>query len=443
MSTAVADLESATNLGPSSFNPITGVSVSSTTPRSNGPNPIIQVSRGPPTDPRFFYATTHSTYFRHIQSPLLLTPINGVHEADLKLKNQGKPRTGYSKNVVSFVEYDVNVDEGPEFSIKRPLVSRNTEDYRLPGRPKNYLDNPSAGLNSVVDSGFTRFPRFKVTDDGTNHKERQSQMKSCYIDGKLSFKDSNVDKGLIIPTVSAYISDAGEITTLGYPDEPQGRREVVEHHLIYKPLISPKPKSGNQKSTGDAIRDDGFSRSTRRQDPLKYDQIDALEASKVLDVEKLRHADLAEWVHHEDPLAKYSSSRVIHVPMDGLTSFKSVNRNNSVKVGIKEATGGVRNNPKFIFKEEPCPVERFATETNRQYQSPKVYAKKLNIKCDQLVKSGFSDVNHFKYIFPAKSDEQVYGALDPTAAKLLWMKEKSLHQQKPNRTHLGYTLKCE
>ena len=82
-----------------------------------GPSPLIHISNGPMNDPRFFYSTTNSTTFKEYNNPILRSPINGVHSKDLKPAGSVKiqQRSGYSKNVVSFVKYDKNVDESRLF----------------------------------------------------------------------------------------------------------------------------------------------------------------------------------------------------------------------------------------------------------------------------------------------------------------------------------------
>ncbi|KAJ3073445.1 hypothetical protein HDU98_001495 [Podochytrium sp. JEL0797] len=126
--------------------------------------------------------------------------------------------------------------------------------------------------------------------------------------------------------------------------------------------------------------------------------------------------------------------------MDLSHNIKSV-AESMTRIGLKEPTGGVQNNDKFVFQAEPNPVERFLTETTKRFQPP--YVAPIDPKCNTLVKSGFSDGNKYKYVNKQPSDGQVYSRMHPTVAKYNWLHERGLHTAIPNKTHLGYKLVVE
>ncbi|KAJ3142008.1 hypothetical protein HK100_003871, partial [Physocladia obscura] len=340
----------------------------------------ITISKGPPQDPRFFYSTTYSTtHNTNLSNSLLSNPINGIHSRDLKIKTT-KQRTGYSKNQIAFVQYDKKIDESPDFFIDHPFLTKNSTDYSRPSPPKNYLTNPKAGITPMVDSGFTRLPSFNVTRDNSDkfNDDKETLMKASYPDGQLQFKESRVNKQAILPSVTAYISDEGEIKSIGNPEA------VSETERFHKPSITGDEKPW--KYTRPAVmRADGYTRSTRPKNPLQVDNggsagvgVRAIQPRLLLptQLEKVKHRDLAEWVHRVDLNADFSFSRfgIVHPPLDLMTSIKNVSTSAGglavqlqppPRIGLKEPTGGVQNNPKFVFIPEPNAAERFLTETAR------------------------------------------------------------------------------
>ncbi|KAI9339389.1 hypothetical protein BDR26DRAFT_862347 [Obelidium mucronatum] len=400
------------------------------------------VSSGPTHDPRFFYSTTYSTTHKEYSNAKLQNPINGIHAKDLH-NAKLKQRTGYSKNLAAFVNYNKSVDENADFNIQDPYLTRTCSDYSRPPLLKDYLASPKAGITGIVDSGFTRRPLFNVTQDGSSkfNKDKETLMKACFTDGKLKFKETHVNKRFILPSATAYISDEGEIKSIGNPDV------VTEaDRFAPDPRRPPKPSSKPWECPNpDMIRPDGYTRSTRAKDPLQTDYEGMPEIQprllqgKVL--EKVKHSDLAEWVHRNDPKADYSFSKVVHPPMDLMASIKSI-KEHPTRIGLKEPTGGVQNNDKFIFLPEPNPAERFLTETTTRFQYPALKSPN-DPKCNTLVKSGFSDGNRYKYVNKAPTDEQIFSRMHPTVAKYNWLNERGLHTAIPNKTHLGYKLVVE
>ncbi|ORY51363.1 hypothetical protein BCR33DRAFT_712441 [Rhizoclosmatium globosum] len=362
----------------------------------------VTVSKGPPQDPQY-------------SNSLLRNPINGIHHKDLK-NTKLKPRTGYSKNLAANVKYDKNVDESADFHTTQKLSRKS-----------------KAGITPMVPSGFCRLPLFNVTQDGSSkfNKDKQTLMKACFTDGKLKFKETQVNKQFILPSATAYISDAGEISSLGNPEVVSEAERFA--YIIPRPWECPRP---------DMIRPDGFTRSTRPKDPLQTDyegmpEIDTrLLQPKIM--EKIKHTDLAEWVHRKDLKAIDSFAKNVHPPMDLSASLKAAKEAPSI-IGWKEATGGVQNNDQFIFHPEPNPDERFLTETSKRFLTPPLKSP-TDPKCNILFKSGFSDGNRYRYVNKAPSDAQTYSELHPTIARYTWLNERGLHTAVPNKTHLGYKL---
>ncbi|KAJ3214780.1 hypothetical protein HDU67_001225 [Dinochytrium kinnereticum] len=427
-------------------------------------NTIVQVSSGPPMDPRFFYATTHSTTYKPMENALLKSPINGVDSDYLQMrmglmklnfKRGVKQGTGYSKNVLPYVEYDKKVDEGPHFS--NPASKSVTIDhYQTPKYPPNALNNPDLGIAPMVSSGFTRLPKFPVTEDGTNHREKESEMKSSYAEKRLRLKTAAFDKRRITSSDSAFVNDVGEIKSLGNPNEPDFNRYAVSLALdlniefydafiadnISQPTPGPNPPPDWRTLAPTKMTDDGYSRSTRPVDPLKRDPDSLINARFAEEKANsgLRRRDPAEWVHNQDPRAKKSLSRVIHVPLDPLDAVRAAHNPSTAKIGSKEPTGAVQNNPKFVFVSEPSPAERFSTETERRFQAPVDPFSFNALKCNYVTDSGFTSGNNFHYTPKAKSDSDIFGAMHPTVAKHNWIRERGLHTVKPNRNSFAYSL---
>ncbi|KAI8621072.1 hypothetical protein BC830DRAFT_1164059 [Chytriomyces sp. MP71] len=404
---------------------------------------IISISRGPPQDHRFFYSTMYSTTYKAYHNPLLKGPINGIHTRDLH-NHKIKQRSGYSKNLAMFVNYDKAVDESDDFRITEPYLTRTCSDYSPPPPLKDYLENPKAGITPMVPSGFTRLPLFNVTQDGSSKFiiDKNTLMKASYPDGQLKFKESHVNKKFILPSATAYISDEGEIKSIG-----NGNPEVFteQDRFAPDPMLPAKPASKPWECPGaDKMRLDGYSRSTRPKDPLQTDygvmpEIDSRLLQPAV-LEKTKHTNLPEWVHCVDSHAEHSFSRMVHPPMDPMASLKSL-KNAPVRIGLKEPTGGVQNNDKFVFKPEPNPAERFLTETTRRFQAPS--KTHIDPTCNTLVKSGFSDGNRYVFTNPATTDGEVYSKMHPTVAKYNWLNERGLHTNRPNKMHVGYTMKVE
>ncbi|KAJ3167841.1 hypothetical protein HK101_011694 [Irineochytrium annulatum] len=395
-------------------------------------HPLVYIASQPPRDRHHFYSTTNSTTHVGDVNLLLRGTINGVtHTVTSRKGGEGVPpsqrtkqQTGYTKNVLAYVEYDRNVDEGPHFRTE-VATSVTTQEFQRPASRK--AKNEFGGVANVVDSGFTRLPKFDVTDDGSHHKERDSQMRSSFLSGALNLKPPHWDKHLIVPTESGFVHNAGHLRSIG----------TGEDERFPKPEPPKPPKHYNPTT----MVDDSYTRSTRARDELKTDDAGKPIHPRLLQkpvMEHLRHADLAEWVHRKDVANNKSLSRVVHAPLDSLEAMHSLRAETEVRTGLKEPSGSVRNNPKFFSDNDPMANERFTTETKHRFQMPVDRFRLGNFTCDMITKSGFTNGNGFQYTKDASSQAEIYQNMHPTVAKYNWIRERGLNTSKP--TQRNYTL---
>ncbi|KAJ3417344.1 hypothetical protein HDV05_004809 [Chytridiales sp. JEL 0842] len=409
-----------------------------------GPSPIVAISSGANPDARLFYSTTHSTTYRALTSSVLRGPINGVHSSSLKPVSASptkfpslnfKRGSGYTRNLVPHIDYDRNVDESDAFRIQEPYRTVTVDHYKAPPKP-NLKDQ--SGLSTLVESGFTRLPKFKVTEDGTVLKDKKSQMKASYNETGLRFKDAYADKSRILPSETAYTEDCGQIQSLG-------NLTVFTEADRFKPKTPPSTYSATVKPNlnTNPTAEDGFSRSgvplSRR---LGCNGSNSHEKQmKGTQLEVLKHKDLAEWVQKVDPTAKQSLSRAVHVPLDALHTLTAAQNGEKQRIGWKEPTGAVHNNPKFIPLVDPSPAERFSTETIRRFQPPKDLLTLRKFQVDHISKSGFADGNRFTYTNSAKSDRAILESMHPSVAKYHWKAEKGLYTRRPPQgPHIAFTM---
>ncbi|RKO94542.1 hypothetical protein BDK51DRAFT_43158 [Blyttiomyces helicus] len=267
-------------------------------------------------------------------------------------------RTGYTKNVGSFVEYDKKVDEGVEFKIEDAFLSTNLSHYKIPAAPPNYVARRQGYITSLVDSGFTRMPpQWKVTDDGTQHRERNTEMKNNFDARRFQYKSSLFDKACVLPSNSGYVSDAGHIKNLG------SDKDYVDR---FKRTVPPREPDWRERDST-RMTEDGYTRSHHR-DILKpiRDSEDTGKEESTVAFEHARKTDPARWVYMQDPEGTLSTSRIVHRPLYPIAETLSL-LNSPIRIGNKEAHGSIRNNPVHLPQAEPNPRERFSTETGLQY----------------------------------------------------------------------------
>ncbi|KAI9204161.1 uncharacterized protein BJ171DRAFT_599345 [Polychytrium aggregatum] len=417
-----------------------------------GASPVVKCSGGPERDLNSFYCTRYSTTHNgqpwHPDDPLPNMPprdaqskkmaaggIGGYYPPGGVPSQMQKQRTGYTKNLVPFVRYNKSVDEGPhlQFQVGNPFVSTHTTFFASPSSPRDYIAEGDNNINMVIESGFTRLPKWKVTDDGTKPVEKRSTTKSHHEHSYLHFKEASHNKSKIIPSATAYISDEANIKDLG-------NGEVFDR--FYRPPRPTEPSWRDFNTTH--MKESGYSRSTFK-DAVKLRpgvEMDLNPAQFPAHItERIKKNDPTRWVHLVDKQARTNVSRILHDAPDPSMALARELRQGPIEIGSKEPTGGVRNNPKFIYEPEPAPVERFSTESGRRFAAPRESFDPNNFKCDKIVKSGFSDGNRYKYINPHTRDAQAFAKLHPTEAQRKWIAENGLHTRVPTRP--GYQLKVE
>ncbi|KAJ3160809.1 hypothetical protein HDU86_008169 [Geranomyces michiganensis] len=362
-----------------------------------GATPLVQCSRGPARDPRAFYSTTYST--NHNTAYVLLNGVvqsngntwGGNHRgggggrrnaagqwvvesvAGPTPSQLRKDRTGFAYNVSPYVEYDKNVDEGPEFRIRKPFGTSHQKHFTAPGVPTPYLPR-GMKISVLPDSGFTRTPpKFSViTDPQYNphvpHPPPTTTMHTSYDAARLRFADSWIDKSRVLPSGSAFVSDAGEIATLG--DGPD------ERFIAPLPSQLPPPNANAAglptaplTSTATRRSDDGYTRSYHG-NILAASDTGATPAHHAS--HKRRH-DITELLYRLDPAGTHSTSSLLHrataaaVMARRASSARSGRAGSAggrkVVVGCKEAQGSVRNNPVVLALPK---TGRYLTETGER-----------------------------------------------------------------------------
>ncbi|KAJ3127122.1 hypothetical protein HK098_006819, partial [Nowakowskiella sp. JEL0407] len=377
----------------------------------------IYMSEGPKQDPRNFYSTIYST--THNTNKLFSDTLSGKYyqKKDQKLKvllengqskqksekpsQMIKQRTGYTKNVVPFVEYDKNVDEGDLFRIEKPFESTHTELFKPP-KYKTYVPirRNETKIEAIIDSGFTRKPKSDVTKDGSSFPVNVSTTKDHYVQS-LKYKPFKFDKSKVIPSASAYINDIGHIENFGTDTCSSFERPK-------EGIVTIQPFKPNVKK----MQENAYTKSSPRhflkqpQPPLQNFTSMQEFVSYNGKLEKLRRCDLAGWVGLVDPLGTVSTSRVIQAIPKQSDKKKSVDT--EMFIGTKEATGSVRNNPDYLIlgDAEINNNTRFITETSERFKTP---PQKFNLKdynCDLITRSGFSHNNKFKFTAKAPLDEE-------------------------------------
>ncbi|KAJ3287742.1 hypothetical protein HK104_008468 [Borealophlyctis nickersoniae] len=310
-----------------------------------------------------------------------------------------KQRSGYTKNVVSYVEYDKNVDEGPTFSIKDPFKTTNVDHYYAPPEPPIKTNE----INVMVDSAFTRTPpTFKVTDDGSHQNpfSTPTTTKSDFDARRIRYKDPKFAKEKILPSESAYLSNEAHVKGFG--------TEVDERERFKR--ASPIPPPDWRDYTATHMSEDGYTRShhgnilVRAGQASNLDDPDATNLSKE-GMDRIRRKDPAMWLRCQDPEWRESTSKIVYRPPHPMSATLSLFRS-AAAIGTKEPQGSVRNNKAtFADGHDPNPVDRFATETGIKYTPPTTTTNLSTLRCDHMTTSGFVRGNKMDVTLDAPSDE--------------------------------------
>ncbi|TPX69411.1 hypothetical protein SpCBS45565_g02420 [Spizellomyces sp. 'palustris'] len=382
--------------------------------------PYIICSRGASRNPKHFYctayATTHNTkYFKKADG--------GVRTTRTPSHLQ-KPRTGYSINVLPYVEYDKSVDEGPEFDIKEPFGTSHKHHYKAP----TTVSPQSGEISTLIDSGFTRMPpKYNVTTDGTTRRDMTSTMKSSYDSSRLSYKGPHFDKDKVTPSGSAYLSNSGQIQELG-TDNDVGRFE--------RPNRNPPTERDWRNYNTSHMVDDGYTRSHHANILGRDDPADIFSAK---DQERIRKTDPTRWVQMQDPNTSMSTSRMVHRPFHPLYETMTALKLPGTKVGNKEPQGSVRNNPVYLNGVDIDPRQRFSTETGDRYTySMPRFTPGTFPKIDGVAKStGFTRGNKFEYTFDVPNDAESQAQLHPMQACARRQADRGTFSVKPTQVKFG------
>nr|KAJ3414406.1 hypothetical protein HK105_001784 [Polyrhizophydium stewartii] len=88
--------------------------------------------------------------------------------------------------------------------------------YKYPAKPNNdAFAKTEFVAQQILDSGFTRLPKHKVTDQGRRFDMGESEMKSKFLPSAHVLRDPTVDKSKLVASASAYTSDTGHIEAFG------------------------------------------------------------------------------------------------------------------------------------------------------------------------------------------------------------------------------------
>ncbi|KAJ1562508.1 hypothetical protein HK096_008646 [Nowakowskiella sp. JEL0078] len=439
-----------------------------------GASPGILISQGSDLDPRWFYSTTYSTH--HNTNPACLPTVilpssskfidqpkpsapraGGIGGSSLKIIPSlvPKQRTGYTKNVISYLKYDKSIDEGNEFRIENPFLPTSIDLFKPP-QFKNYLPlrANSLKIEPIVNTGFTRRPTYNVTRDGFITSGQLSTTK-MHFQGENRYSPSKVNKSSILPSASAFVNDACHISKFGNNPE-------VQHENIGFLSSRTEPLKNTKYSQHiKLIEDNAFSRSSPR-DFLKHweslddgklmerTQLSSLKSLKLaeinadrLRIDKIKQNDLAQWAHIQDPMATVSTSNVLHTLDDyGAPYRNDVSHPTScprIKAGYKEDTGSVRNNPDYMYLgSHKNPPDQFETETYSRFHAPTDRFNMKNFACESISRSGFSRNNKFNYTIAEPSEQEQMEQMHSSVAKKKWISELGMHTSKS--TQQGYIL---
>ena len=190
-----------------------------------GPSALIRSSGGPENNIQKFYSTTYSLTHK-LTSPSRQTKIQNVPLETSKAKLPAtfvKRKTGYISNLNSYVAYDRLVDE-KDFKYviillifrigKDAYVSSTKYSHKPPALPMQTQKSIEKVVPANYDSGFTHVPN---TKKGVRFSDGDftSLMSSSYTPNVWKFKNSSHDKAKILSSSSAFVTDRGQINSLG------------------------------------------------------------------------------------------------------------------------------------------------------------------------------------------------------------------------------------
>ncbi|KAI8901950.1 hypothetical protein BC833DRAFT_617188 [Globomyces pollinis-pini] len=383
-------------------------------------NAIVHESRGPPNDQMNFYSTTNSTTHRD-WLPTLATKFN-LHLSTKPLPEKlsdplppksRKQQTGYSKNCISFVQYDPEVDETDTKFSELAFITDYDSTYKTPKRPTSENFGKSEFVTQeILDSGFTTIPKSSVIEQGKNYEKPPSEMKSQF-NRKDCLKGSDFSKLNIAPCSSAFTNDVEHIHQFGFSNSSPFEKEPIK--------TVPNTISGYPT----LMKADGYTNSVRQGLIASQPMPDLLLNE---DIErKVMRSDPQRWLAAHDN-GKSTSSQY-HCDLQPMKKTLALH-NPEVKVGNKQNTGSIRNNHPYKETFESNPTDRFLSESSDRF-APIKKDTSIRVDCNMIPRSGFTLCNKFQYNYPILDDGTAGPGLDETVSKYQTAKIKNIYAPKP------------
>ncbi|KAI8927449.1 hypothetical protein BC831DRAFT_452401 [Entophlyctis helioformis] len=435
-----------------------------------GPSALVICSSGASPNVLDFYSTTASTThcnwlplhrakFRHSVSggnaprdpldvPLAITVASGAAPAsalptydrgagthDTSPSSRDRPvrkqQTGYSKNCQAFVEYDPKVDEIEYKFADEAYLTSHGLSYKPPTKPNfGAFAKTEFVAEPINESGFTRLPKFRVTDQGRRFDLGHSEMKDKFLPSAHVLREPSVDTSRLVPSSSAYTSDTGHIDAFG----------IETGSPFAKPPPAPlRPPPGEPISTYPARMDpDGFTRSESGRILDSKTNPPGLLPQRTLD--HIRNSDPMRWMMMHDDAGKSTANYVHHElhPMEETMRL----RTQRISIGQKEDAGSVRNNHPFLEIAERNPVSRFTTETQERFGAPKdTFSMSKVTACNGMKRSGFTGSNKFEYTLAYKDQSYHLGKMHPTVQAYTRRQENNVLAPKPTSSTIGVGIR--
>ncbi|KAI9091269.1 hypothetical protein DFS34DRAFT_635538 [Phlyctochytrium arcticum] len=383
--------------------------------------PYITCSKGPVRDPRHFYSTaystTHNTNYHASNSRLMKSSYGGTAGGARKADSgmyipalMRKTGTGYSKNVVPYVEYDKQVDEGPEFNIPEPFGTTYGKFFVPPKETTAHAHD----LSSLTDTGFTRMPpKYNITKDGSTFRDMHSTMKTSYDPERLVYKGSRFDRSCIAPSDSAYTTDRGHLESFG---------NGTDTDWIELPKKLPIAERDWKDYNTTRMDEDGYTRSYHGN----------ILSDNTNEGKKCPEHDPDSWT---------STTRLVHRNLQPSSNKYLSGQIRDLKIGYKEPQGSVRNNPVYLGDPVLDPRIRFNTETCERYTAPHQTIIPPIPRLDGTSEkpTGFTRGNKFEYNLDVLNEEAMRGHLHPMQACARRTGDRGLDALKPNQVKFGGT----
>ncbi|KAL5032227.1 hypothetical protein RTP6_000367 [Batrachochytrium dendrobatidis] len=374
-----------------------------------GHDTFAHISTGASHDSRSPYSTTSSTTYvnwlpiyqskftLHLKTPEKHAAQSSFSPTDIAQPTQNhgrkqiiKPGTGFSKNCSSYVEYDPAIDETQYQFSKEAHLTSHGQSYISPQNATKKSSKPLYIAQDVIESGFTRLPKYNVTDQGQQYLTNQSEAKSKFTESAHVLHQPSADRSRILQSSSAFTTDVGHLHAFG--------------HLVDSPFANVQTKQDQWRQKSEKMGQyrmdpNGFTRSVGSR-ILDY-KTNPLGIISKNSEDHIRKSDPARWMmmHETDQ----STSNYVHCRLSPIKDAMTLKKLNE-SIGSKQDTGSIRNNRPFMGGNIQSTSNRFTTETSDQFTKPISNFKSDNFKCDSITQSGFTISNKYKYTMPIDSE---------------------------------------